>query len=43
MKILGSVTLLGLFVFLLSGCRASMETAVPEIQGPALVLFYTEG
>jgi hypothetical protein len=43
MRIIGITALIGLLTLLFAGCRTSQETAVPEIEGPALVLFYTEG
>jgi starvation-inducible outer membrane lipoprotein len=43
MRVIGFAALIGLLALLLAGCGTSPETAVPEIEGPALVLFYTEG
>ena len=35
--------IMSVLLLLVTGCGLGQETAVPTIEGPALVLFYTDG
>ena len=35
--------IISFLILLITGCGIGQETAVPTIEGPALVLFYTDG
>jgi hypothetical protein len=43
MRIIGFSALIGCLALLLVSCSTAQETAVSEIEGPAFILFYTEG
>lgn len=42
MRAIGVMTLVGLLVLLIASCSTTPEMDIPIIEGPALVLFYTD-